>query len=74
MHHAGTLIAEHRGTKGKKVLIIGHLDTVFPTTSAFQHFERKGDVATGPGVVDDKGGDVVILSALKAMPICAGIK
>jgi glutamate carboxypeptidase len=40
---------------------------VFPKTSTFQHIEVNGDKAGGPGVVDDKGGDVVILSALKAL-------
>jgi len=67
MQRAGTLIAEHPGNKGKKLLLIGHLDTVFPSTSSFQHFKRKGSFATGPGIIDDKGGDVVILYALKAL-------
>ncbi|HHF7373057.1 M20/M25/M40 family metallo-hydrolase [Legionella bozemanae] len=67
MHRAGTLVAQRTGNKGKKLLLIGHLDTVFPADSPFQHFERQGDVATGPGVIDDKGGVVVILYALKAL-------
>jgi len=67
LHRAGTLIAERSGTKGKKLLLIGHLDTVFPENSPFQHFERKKAVATGPGVIDDKGGVIVILYALKAL-------
>ncbi|HHF7366786.1 TPA: M20/M25/M40 family metallo-hydrolase [Legionella bozemanae] len=67
MHRAGTLVAQRTGNKGKKLLLIGHLDTVFPTDSPFQYFERQGDVATGPGVIDDKGGVVVILYALKAL-------
>jgi glutamate carboxypeptidase len=67
MQRAGTLIAEHSGTQGKKILLIGHLDTVFPLSSPFQHFKEKNNVATGPGVIDDKGGDVVILYALKAL-------
>lgn len=68
MHRAPTLIAERKGTKGKKLLLIGHLDTVFPKNSTFQRFERQGEnSATGPGVIDDKGGDVVILYALKAL-------
>lgn len=67
MQRAGTLIAEHPGNKGKKLLLIGHLDTVFPSTNSFQHFKRKGSFATGPGIIDDKGGDVVILYALKAL-------
>ncbi|WP_342227541.1 M20/M25/M40 family metallo-hydrolase [Rickettsiella endosymbiont of Rhagonycha lignosa] len=67
MQRAGTLVAEHSGTKGKRILIIGHLDTVFAKDSPFQKFERHGDKATGPGVIDDKGGDVVILYALKSL-------
>lgn len=67
MQRAGTLIAEHSGHSGKRLLLIGHLDTVFPSTSTFQNFKRNGNVATGPGVIDDKGGDVVILYALKAL-------
>ncbi len=67
MQRAPTLIAEHPGTQGKRILLIGHLDTVFAKTSPFQKYERKGDIAKGPGVVDDKGGDVVILYALKAL-------
>ncbi|WP_392536496.1 M20/M25/M40 family metallo-hydrolase [Legionella sp. 227] len=66
-HRAGSLVAEHYGNKGKKLLLIGHLDTVFPENSPFQHFKQKGDGATGPGVIDDKGGVVVILYALKAL-------
>ena len=67
MHRAATLIAEHKGTTGKKLLLIGHLDTVFPRDSLFQKFEKHENIATGPGVIDDKGGDVVILYALKAL-------
>lgn len=67
MQRASTLIAERKGTRGKRLLLIGHLDTVFAKNSPFQRFERKGAIATGPGVVDDKGGDVVIVYALKAL-------
>lgn len=67
MHRAGTLIAERHGKKGKKLLLIGHLDTVFPANSTFQHLTSKEHSAKGPGVLDDKGGVVVILYALKAL-------
>ncbi len=67
MHRAGTLIAEKKGSKGKRLLLIGHLDTVFAADSPFQSFIRHGDKATGPGVIDDKGGDIVILYALSAL-------
>jgi glutamate carboxypeptidase len=64
---AGHLVAE-RGGKGPRVLLIGHLDTVFEKDSPFQTFHRLDpDTARGPGVIDMKGGDVVILYALKAL-------
>ena len=63
---AGHLIATHAGP-GPNVLLIGHLDTVFEADSPFQHFERSGARATGPGIGDDKGGVVVIIAALRAM-------
>lgn len=66
-HRAASLIAEHKGTSKNKIVLIGHLDTVFPKTTSFQHFERIGNTAKGPGVVDDKGGDVVLFFALKAL-------
>lgn len=64
---AGHLVAEHHGGKGKKILLIAHLDTVFEPDSPFQTFTRKGDIAEGPGVNDIKGGVVVILDALQAL-------
>ncbi len=65
---AGHLVATHRGNgRGKRVLLIGHLDTVFETDSPFQRFVRDGARATGPGIGDCKGGDVVIVAALRAM-------
>ena len=65
---AGHLIATHRGSgRGKRILLIGHLDTVFEPDSPFQRFERQGERATGPGIGDDKGGIVVVVAALRAM-------
>lgn len=63
---AGHLVATHPG-RGRNVLLIGHLDTVFETDSPFQTFQRDGARATGPGIGDDKGGVVVIIAALRAM-------
>ncbi len=68
---AGTLIAERQGKKGKRLLLIGHLDTVFPKDGPFQKFSRSGNKAFGPGVTDMKSGDVIILYALKAL-VAAG--
>lgn len=65
---AGHIVATRKGDdKGKRLLLIGHLDTVFEQHSPFQTFQRKGDKAEGPGVGDDKGGMVVMLAALRAM-------
>jgi glutamate carboxypeptidase len=64
---AGHLFAERKGDSGKKILLIGHLDTVFEEDSPFQRFERAGNTAWGPGVADMKGGDVVMLYALEAL-------
>lgn len=63
---AGHLVARRTGG-GPHLLLIGHLDTVFEPESPFQRFARDGDRASGPGVVDMKGGDVVIVSALQAL-------
>lgn len=66
-HRAGHLVAEHKGP-GPKILIIGHLDTVFEPSSPFQKFVLLNDsTARGPGVIDMKGGDVIALYALKAL-------
>lgn len=68
MKHAGSLVATHDG-KGTRLLLIGHLDTVFPKDGPFQTFtlSTDGKTATGPGVIDDKGGIVTLLYALKAL-------
>ncbi|MDB4878454.1 MAG: peptidase [Gemmatimonadetes bacterium] len=66
-NRAGHLVAEHAGP-GSKIVLIGHLDTVFEPSSPFQRFERLNDsTARGPGVIDMKGGDVIILHALRAL-------
>lgn len=68
-HRAGHLIAEHKGKeKGKTILLIGHLDTVFELSSPFQHYKLINDsTAHGPGVGDMKGGDVIIVQTLQAL-------
>ncbi|HEX5070150.1 MAG TPA: M20/M25/M40 family metallo-hydrolase [Vicinamibacterales bacterium] len=66
-NRAGHLVATHPGPS-QKMLLIGHLDTVFDKASPFQRMERiDGDHARGPGIIDMKGGDVVIVQALKAL-------
>ncbi|MDR9419406.1 M20/M25/M40 family metallo-hydrolase [Gracilimonas sp.] len=68
VNRAGHFFAEQEGSSGKKLLLIGHLDTVFEPDSPFQEFEILNDsTATGPGVNDMKAGNVMILYALKAL-------
>jgi glutamate carboxypeptidase len=72
---AGHIVATHKGNgRGKRMLLIGHLDTVFEPDSPFQKFVRKGDTAEGPGVGDDKGGMVVMVAALRAMQAAGTLK
>ncbi len=64
---AGHLVAE-RGSRGPKVLLVGHLDTVFELDSPFQRYQKLDDsTAAGPGVTDMKGGNVILLLALRAL-------
>ncbi|MDR6853310.1 glutamate carboxypeptidase [Sphingomonas sp. BE123] len=72
---AGHLVATHTGNgKGKRILLIAHLDTVFEPESPFQTFVRDGNRATGPGIGDDKGGIVVIIAAMRAMQAAGTLK
>src|SRR5881275_1268698 len=65
---AGHLIARHAGSRrGKRLLLIAHLDTVFEPDSPFQRWVPQGNFAHGPGAGDDKGGIAVIVAALRAM-------
>jgi glutamate carboxypeptidase len=65
---AGHLVATHKGNgRGKRMLLIAHLDTVFEPHSPFQRWTRRGSEGEGPGAGDDKGGIAVILAALRAM-------
>ena len=63
MKRAGHLLAEKKGTKGKRVLLLGHIDTVL----SGEKFRREGNKAYGTGSSDMKAGDVVLYFALKAL-------
>lgn len=66
-NRAGHLVAQY-GTHGPKILLIGHLDTVFAEDSPFQKMQvLSQDKANGPGITDMKGGDVIIIHALRAL-------
>jgi glutamate carboxypeptidase len=65
-HHAPDLIATLRGTGSRRILLLGHLDTVV----AHEHhraLSRDGDRLVGSGAVDMKGGVVLALGALRAL-------
>jgi glutamate carboxypeptidase len=70
MSRAGHFFAEHTGTRGRRVLLIGHLDTVLEG----KRFVRDGKVARGNGTVDMKGGNIVLLYALKALHSAGALK
>lgn len=57
-----------------RVLIACHLDTVFEPRGPFCEMSIRpdGKTATGPGVVDMKGGIVIVFAALEALASCGG--
>ncbi len=73
-NRAGHLVADHPAT-GPRILLIGHLDTVFEKDSPFQKLERIDErTARGPGIIDMKGGDVVLIGALNALQSVGALK
>ncbi len=67
-NRAGHLIARIEGGKGKKIMMIGHLDTVFEPDSPNQEWRQIDEnIVKGPGIADMKGGDVIILQSLSAL-------
>jgi len=68
VRRAGHFVATRTGTKGKKLFLIGHLDTVFEKDMPFTPFTWLNDsTATGQGANDMKGGDVLVFASLKAL-------
>lgn len=70
MKRAGHLIAERKSGKGKTVLLLGHLDTVL----SGEKFRRENNIAYGTGTSDMKGGNIVLLYALKALSEADALK
>ena len=64
---ADHLMATLKGNSGNKLLLSGHMDTVFNKDHPFNKISFKGDLIKGPGVLDMKGGIVVMIYALKAL-------
>ncbi|HJQ12821.1 MAG TPA: M20/M25/M40 family metallo-hydrolase [Gemmatimonadaceae bacterium] len=69
---AGHFFAERKGNRGKRMILLGHLDTVFEGEG--EKFVRLDTLAAGAGSSDMKGGDVVILYALKALQSVGALK
>lgn len=68
LHERGAIGDHHhyisKHTDGKKLLLLGHIDTVFPE-GKFEHYHEDDEWVYGPGVCDMKGGNIVLLEALK---------
>jgi len=56
----------------KKLLLLGHIDTVFPQ-GKFENFSEDTEWVYGPGVCDMKGGNIVAVEALRELQ-CSGIE
>ncbi len=56
----------------EQLLLVGHMDTVFPPELGFDWYKREAGKVYGPGVIDMKGGLVVAISAIKAFH-CLGV-
>jgi glutamate carboxypeptidase len=52
------------------LLLVGHMDTVYPVDSQFNWYKDDGKKVFGPGVIDMKGGLVTAIFALKALAAC----
>jgi len=64
----GDLVIGRLTGSGPRLLLIGHMDTVFePGTAALRPFHTDGERATGPGVSDMKGGLLAGVHALAAL-------
>jgi glutamate carboxypeptidase len=55
------------GGNRRRILLAGHMDTIFPVDSSFNAWREDGRFFYGPGVIDMKGGLVVGIFALKAL-------
>jgi glutamate carboxypeptidase len=64
--HAPDLLARLRGTGPRRVLLLGHLDTVV-SHADHRPLTREGDKLVGSGAVDMKGGDVLAIGVLRAL-------
>ena len=67
--HCGDMVLARTSRAGHEpgLLLVGHMDTVFPADTSFDFYREDGDRVLGPGVLDMKGGLVVGVFALKAL-------
>jgi glutamate carboxypeptidase len=56
------------GSKNPKVVLLAHLDTVWPTGSYLPTWSVAGDIAKGPGIFDMKAGFLQAIYAAKEIP------
>lgn len=72
---ADNLVATHKGSSPRRILLNGHMDTVFSASDDFQTLSVAADgTLHGPGVLDMKGGIVVMLNALRALSAAGYLK
>lgn len=64
--HAPDLVARLRGTGERRLILLGHVDTVVGHGS-HRPLERSGGTLIGSGSIDMKGGDVLALGVLRAL-------
>ncbi|SHN52544.1 hydrolase [Erythrobacter sanguineus] len=70
--HGQHLVVRVRPQANRRILLTGHMDTVFPADHPFQHQRWLDDETLGgPGVADMKGGIAVMLHALLAFEATA---
>ena len=62
----GNLLECRIGSGPRQILLLGHMDTVFPAGTVAKHpYTRSGDILTGPGVLDMKSGVLMILEIFR---------
>ena len=62
----GNLLECRIGTGPKQILLLGHMDTVFPVGTVARHpYTREGNILRGPGVLDMKSGVLMILEIMR---------
>jgi glutamate carboxypeptidase len=74
MRRAGHLVATREGSRGKRLLLMGHIDTVFEKESTVAPWDPRGARVRGQGVVDMKGGIVVMVEALRALQAAGALE